>query len=378
MTDGDQNIRELLQRAIRAGSAPGAVAAWRLAGGEVSVEALGYSRVLPERVEVSGETWFDLASLTKPLVTTTLTVLAFRSRTMAPTTRVGEVLTEARENEVGEVEVRHLLTHTAGLPAWLPLYCLAEGRRDLLVSRLAEMHLQAAPGEQVVYSCVGFVILGLMLERISDQDLGSLFRRDVLKVVGLEDQFGFHPDPAIQSLAGGAVKPAAETRLINIRIFDQRWLPATGHHLPDDGNARFLGGVAGNAGLFGTARGVVVLASEYLPGGGSLLSSAEAAEAITPRTKGLAQGRAWGWQLASTPGCSAAPGFSKASFGHTGFTGVSVWCDPGTRNVSALLTNRNHPAQRENDLHPLRRRFHCLASGRKPSIPGNEQCTDRS
>ncbi len=364
MTDRVHNVRELLRRAIRAGSAPGAVAAWGMAGRDVLVEAHGYSRLFPERVEVSGETWFDLASLTKPLVTTTLTVLAFRSRAMALTTRVGEVLTEVRETEVGELEVKHLLTHTAGLPAWLPLYCLAEGRRDLLVSRLAGIRFEAAPGEQVVYSCVGFIILGLMLERISDRDLGSLFRRDVLKVVGLEDQFGFNPDPATQSLAGGAVRPAVEPRLIDDLGFDQRWLPATGFGLPDDGNARFLGGIAGNAGLFGTARGVVVLASEYLPGGGSLLSSAEAAEATRPRTEGLAQGRAWGWQLASTPGCSAGRGFSEAALGHTGFTGVSVWCDPDTKNVSALLMNRNHPAQRENDLHPLRRRFHRLASWR--------------
>ena len=366
MAECDRNLRRLLQRGILAGTAPAAVAAWGRAGGEVSGEALGVSTLFPERAEVSGETWFDLASLTKPLVTTTLTLLAFRSGVMAPRTRVGEVLDEVRGTDVGDLEVQQSLIHTAGLPAWLPLYCLTEGRLDLLPRRLGNIQLEGRPGEQVVYSCIGFVILGLMLARIADEGLDSLFQREVLKKVGLEAELGFNPDPATHSLSGGATQPAIELRLIRDLGFDQQWIPATGHGLPDDGNARFLGGVAGNAGLFGTARGVIALASEYLPGGGSLLSSAEVAEATALRTEGLEQRRGWGWQLASSPGCSAGQALSEGAFGHTGFTGVSVWCDPQTKNGYGLLTNRNHPAQRGNDLHPLRRAFHRLAARAVP------------
>jgi CubicO group peptidase (beta-lactamase class C family) len=366
VTEGNQNLRELLQCAIRAGSAPAAVAVWGRAGGDLSGEVLGLSTLFPERAEVSGETWFDLASLTKPLVTTTLTLLAFRSGVTAPTTRVGEVLNEVRGTDIGDLEVKHLLTHTAGLPAWLPLYCLAENRLDLLASRLGRVPLEGRPGEKVVYSCVGFVILGLMLARIADEDLDALFQREVLKVVGLEGELGLRADPATHSLASGAAQSAVEKKMIRNLGFDQRWLPPTGHGLPDDGNARFLGGLAGNAGLFGTARGAVALASEYLPGGGLLLSAAEAAEATALQTEGLEQGRGWGWQLASTPGSSAGQALSEGAFGHTGFTGVSVWCDPQTKSVYALLTNRNHPAQRGNDLHPLRRAFHRLAAGAVP------------
>jgi len=360
VTECNQNLRELLQRAIRAGSAPAAVAAWGRAGGEISSEVLGHATVSPERAEVSGETWFDLASLTKPLVTTTLTLLAIRSRVMAATTRVGEVLDEVRETDVGDLEVQQLLTHTAGLPSWLPLYCLAEGRLDLLVPRLGEVGLEGRPGARVVYSCVGFIILGLMLARVADEDLDSLFQREVLRVVALEGELGFRPDLATQSLIGYAPHPALEMRLVKDLGFEQRWIPPSGRSLPDDGNARFLGGIAGNAGLFGTARGVVALASEYLPGGGILLSSEEAAEATALQTQGFEQGRGWGWQLASTPGCSAGQALSDTAFGHTGFTGVSVWCEPVTKTVYAMLTNRNHPAQRGNDLHPLRRRFHAV------------------
>jgi CubicO group peptidase (beta-lactamase class C family) len=361
VTERDENIRQLLLRAIRAGCAPAAVAEWGTAGAGFESEVLGCSTLFPVRAEVSAETWFDLASLTKPLVTTTLTILAFRSGAMATTSRVGEVLDEVRGTPVGDLDVEQLLTHTSGLPGWLPLYCLAEGRRDLLASRLGEVRLTGRPGQQVVYSCVGFVILGLMLARIAGEELDSLFRREVLEVVGLVGELGFKPDFKTHSLVGGAMQSVVEMRMADGLGCNRNWIPATGYGLPDDGNARFLGGVAGNAGLFGTARGVVELASEYLPGGGSLLSPAEAEEATALQTGTLEQGRGWGWQLASTPDCSAGPALSPGAFGHTGFTGVSVWCDPITKKVVALLTNRNHPAQRENDLHPLRRAFHRLA-----------------
>jgi CubicO group peptidase (beta-lactamase class C family) len=215
----------------------------------------------------------------------------------------------------------------------------------------------------VVYSCIGFIVLGLMLARIADEDLDSLFRREVLKVVGLEGELGFLPDPATHSLASGTSRSTVEIKLIEDLGYDQNHLPPTGHGLPDDGNARFLGGIAGNAGLFGTVRAVGALASEYLPGGGSLLSSEEAAAATVLRTGNLEQGRGWGWQIASKSDCSAGPALSAEAFGHTGFTGVSVWCEPQTSTVLTLLTNRNHPAQRENNLHPLRRAFHRLAVG---------------
>lgn len=362
MTERDQHLPVFLQRSIRAGCAPAAVAMWGREGAEVSSRILGFSTLFPERVEVSENTWFDLASLTKPLVTTTLTLLSFRSGVVSPETRVGEVLDEVRGTDIGDLEVQQLLTHTSGLPAWLPLYCLAEGRRDLLASRLAKVALEGKPDQEVVYSCVGFVILGLMLARIADEELDSLFQREVLKIVGLEGELGFNPDPATHSLSGGATHPATEMQQIRDLGMDQKWIPATGNGLPDDGNARFLGGVAGNAGLFGTARGVIALAAEYLPGGGSLLSSREAAEATALHTKGFEEGRGWGWQLASSAGCSAGQALSEWAFGHTGFTGVSVWCDPPSKTCYGLLTNRNHPAQRGNDLHPLRRAFHRLAA----------------
>jgi CubicO group peptidase (beta-lactamase class C family) len=352
-------VHELLKRGVGAGVAPAAIAEWGRVGGETRSRVVGSARQVPVRETVSDRTWFDLASLTKPVVTTTLAMLAFRKGKLALETTVGEVLDELRGADVGNLDIGQLLTHTSGLPAWLPLYCLAEGDPERLVERLDSVRLVETPGDRVVYSCVGFVILGMMLERTFGSDLASIFRHEVTGKLGIDDELGFHPDPGTHSLSDGATSPVVESRLVNQFGFDQRWIPPMAPGLPDDGNARFLGGTAGNAGLFGTAAGVFGLAKEFL--GGTLFNRDEIDMATILRTEGLEQARALGWQIASSPGCSAGPSLSPAAFGHTGFTGVSVWIDPEIEGVFVLLTNRNHPGQRENDLHPFRRRFHTLA-----------------
>ena len=355
-------VRDLLGRLVNAGLAPGAVAGWGSPPSGMRTAVAGKAALHPGIEAVTEDTWFDLASLTKPLVTTTLCLLAFRSGVLRLASTVGEVLAEVRGTAIAGLTIHELLTHTSGLPAWLPLYCLAEGSPEVLPTRLGTVRLEAPQGTRVIYTCIGFVILGLMLETVSGEGLEPLFQEAVLEELGLENRLGFHPDPAIRLLAGGAARPSVEEGLAREAGFDAGFVPAPAVGLPDDGNARFLGGVAGNAGLFGTAAGAISLAAEYLPGGGRLLTPEEAALATSDHTAGLDQARGLGWQLAATPGCSAGPSLSRQAFGHTGFTGVSVWIDPPRREGYALLTNRTHPGYRESDLHPLRRRFHTLAS----------------
>jgi CubicO group peptidase (beta-lactamase class C family) len=128
-----------------------------------------------------------------------------------------------------------------------------------------------------------------------------------------------------------------------------------------DNNAHTLGGIAGNAGLFGTARAVGRLASLFLPGG-PLLGEEERSLFGHNFTRGLEQDRAVGFQLATSPGSSAGSGIGARGFGHTGFTGTSLWIDPEPRRVVALLTNRVHPRFRDLDMNAVRREFHALAA----------------
>jgi CubicO group peptidase (beta-lactamase class C family) len=348
----------LVERARRAGFAPGLVAGWQAVGSaEPTILRTGRVTVEPGSVPVDETTWFDLASLTKPLAVGTLILLAARRGWLDLETTVGEVLAEARTTRTARITVRELLIHRSGLPAWAPVYALAEGRRDAAVDAVLALPITPAPRD-VVYSCPGFLLLGWMLERRADTALDDLFRELVVVPLELDDDVGFRP-ACDRTLAGGAAEPRAERSLCEERGLDPGWIPKPAIGLPDDGNARFLGGVAGNAGLFGTVIGVLRIARAFLEAG-EFLTAEEIDLATTDHTPGLSQARGLGWQLAASPGCSAGSALHPGGFGHTGFTGTSLWIDP-TRGIAiALLANRTHPAHRDVDLHPLRRRFHHL------------------
>lgn len=356
-----RDIESLLAAMVRAGLTPGAVAAWGSGGQPPLVAVAGRARVQPEPEEAVASTWYDLASLTKPLVTGTLALLAVRDGALTLETTVGEALPAARARPLGAATIRQLLSHASGLPAWAPLYGLAAGP-ERIAEAILGLGLARPPGAAVEYSCPGFILLGLILERRLGQRLDQAFTARVLDPLGLSDQLGFTARPG-RRVAGGAAVAAFERQQCVDLGLDPGRVPPVGESLPDDGNARLLSGVSGNAGLFGTAEGVHRLASEYLAGTGRLLSPGEIERATGFAAGGRSPGeqvRGLGWQLAPSPGCSAGPFLSRGSFGHTGFTGTSVWVDPEARVVMVLLANRHHPNHHEVDLHPVRRRFHDL------------------
>lgn len=349
----------LLERARRAGFAVGWCALTRRRERRDTVWCSGLRSSGGEPVTV--ETLFDLASLTKPLATTTLLLLARRDGLdlEAP---LAMFLPELATSPWRAVTLSQCATHSAGFPAWAPLYALGGSGRDAYLRALAQLQPVAPPGARVEYSCPGFIALGLALEHCCGGDLTTLFAERVAARLGLAADLQFAP-------AVGARVAAGETRwFVEEELLRQRGLPGappsarSGVAPCDDGNARGLGGAAGNAGLFGTAAAVAALAAEYLPGGGRLITAAEAALATSCATAGLEQARGLGWQLAATPGCSAGPALPPSAFGHSGFTGVSVWADPVQERIYVLLGNRLHPGGRTPDLHPLRRRFHALAA----------------
>lgn len=354
----NQAVGRLLERAVSAGLAPGWVALAAVGGEEGSCWVAGRAGVRGEPVEP--DLRYDLASLTKPLATTTLVLLAMRDG-LELGTPLADLLPELLDSPWRHVTVEQCLTHTGGFPAWAPLYALGDASPAGYLAAISGLRPVAPPGTEVVYSCPGFITLGLALERAGSGDLAALFTELVAEPLELAAELGFAPADG-SFVAGGQARPRVEQALLAARGLAAEPPPAPPGVIPcDDGNARGLGGVAGNAGLFGTAAAVARLAAEFLPGGGELLSAEEAALAIRCRTAGLSQARGLGWQLAATPGCSAGPALPADAFGHSGFTGTSVWVDPRTRAVLVLLGNRLHPGGRQSDLHPLRRRFHRLA-----------------
>jgi CubicO group peptidase (beta-lactamase class C family) len=353
-------VHKLLVHAIRAGVAPGFVAGWQSNKNEEPVIlALGKARIGKSPSEMTRKTVFDLASLTKPLAIGTLSLLALRDGDLGLDSTVGHVITELRGSDLGRRTVFQLLTHTAGIPAWAPLYAMADGERARIFDALRNLPMEK-PDQRVQYSCPGFIVLGLMLERALHEPLDVLVSQRIVGPARLDHQVGYRP-AAPNRLAGGAMSPAAERELLAEHGMDPRFIPPLGPGQPDDGNSRFLGGVAGNAGLFGTAEGVLRLVHDSY-GQGGLLEPEDIVLAITDHTPGLGEARGLAWQLASTPGCSAGRGLASSSFGHTGFTGTSVWRDPIRSLTLVLFANRLHPAYRGNDINPLRREFHHLVT----------------
>ncbi len=368
--EGGHRVERLLAGAVRAGLFPGAVAAWTFLDetpGTVHHVAVGRTAAGPEGRSTDPDTVYDLASLTKPLATTVLVLLAVREGRLGLDEPLESYLGETRGTWLAGVPLVRLLTHTSGLPAWVPLYAVAPEPGDW-VRALIDFGPAYEPGSTVTYSCPGFLLLGVILERAMGETLDALFLRRVVHPLDLLGSIGYGLLPG-RPVAGASLRPAAERAELERLGLDPATVPPGSR--PDDGNARFLGGVAGNAGLFGTVDAVLRIASQFLSGAGdTLLDRSLRRLASENRTPGLEQHRALGWQLASSPGCSAGPALSPLALGHTGFTGTSVWIDPERGLAMVLLANRNHPVFRGTDLHPLRRRFHALAvrHGREESV----------
>jgi CubicO group peptidase (beta-lactamase class C family) len=324
--------------------------------------AVGEAAVEPGRVASTVRTLYDLASLTKPLATALLAVRLQSEGLVKIEDRLDRRLPDWRPGDGGPaLTLIDLLTHRSGLPAWMPLYALATDVPGRVAAVAAAPRAHAAL-LGVTYSCPNYLLLGFALERVSGAPLDRLFRDHVTGPLGIAD-LGYRPDaserPRIAPTETGNAHERSLAGLAAAGYNDFRRDLIRGE--VHDHNAWSLGGVAGNAGLFGTARAVWSLARQFLRGSGGFLGEEERSWFGHDFTPGLNQARALGFQLAATPGCSAGPALSPRSFGHTGFTGTSLWIDPEAERVFVLLTNRVHPRYRDRDLHPLRREFHALA-----------------
>jgi CubicO group peptidase (beta-lactamase class C family) len=358
-------VNAMLAERIEAGDFPSAVYVVAEAGRVRFAGALGDAVREPSVRAATLGTVYDLASLTKPLATGMLLALLVERGAVGLDAAVSEYLPEFGAGEKRAVTVRHLLTHTSGLPAWQPLYLSTGGDRDRVLETIAAQPLERAPGERVVYSDLGFITLGLLAESVTSTRLADLVRREIFDPLELKRTF-FNPEQTIQTEvaaceSGGnayergmcETQPGAETA---------RWRERTIWGEVHDGNAYFLGGAAGHAGLFSDARETLRLASQFLPGTTALLAPDTCRLFRTNMTEGLNEARSFAWQLAATPESTAGPRLPPEAFGHLGFTGTSCWMDPTPERVFILLTNRTHArALPFVNINGVRRRFHTLA-----------------
>ncbi|MFL5386986.1 MAG: serine hydrolase domain-containing protein [Longimicrobiaceae bacterium] len=325
---------------VAAGSLPGAALA--IGRQDQSVMEKGVGRVgwtaSAEKVDAE-RTVYDLASLTKVLATTPAVMLLVEDGKLDLDAPVARYLPEFGGGERDRVTIRHLLTHTSGLPAGVELVA---GSPEAAWKQLLRTPLEHAPGEAVVYSDVGMNVLFAAAGRAAGEPLYRLLDRRVYGPLKMR---------STTYLAGEGCPTCAPT------MRDENDQPVRG--LVHDPIARRLGGVAGNAGLFSTAHDVGRFAAMMANGGeldGVRVFREETVKMFTARQPDAGT-RALGWD---TPGPNGSGGaglkFSKTSFGHTGFTGTSVWIDPDRHAWTVLLTNRVYQPHGPNQIMALRRR----------------------
>jgi len=241
-----------------------------------------------------------------------------------------------------EVTFRMLLAHSSGLPAYERLFLRAKTREDLLGAAFTTS-LSSDPGTRSEYSDIGFIVLGVALERMAEESLDRFCRREVFGPLGMANTT-FNPPSGMWA----AIPPTADDRAFRHRMIQGE---------VQDENAWELGGVAGHAGLFSTAEDVARFAQVML-GGGTPILRAETVALFTRRESTPAgTSRALGWDTPSAPSQSGKY-FSPSSFGHLGYTGTSLWIDPERQLSITLLTNRTWPDCVNQAIKQVRPRFH--------------------
>ncbi len=336
-------LEELLAREIDAGSFPGAVALVGTSEAVLEVAAAGRSVVEPEEMPVTPATVYDLASLTKPLASGAVAASLSDLDLSSPP---GRYLPEWKATRFDGITLESLLVHTSGLPAWYPVYARGEGAAAYRET-LATIEGETQPGERVIYSDLNFLLFGEVLEVHFSAPLDETFATLVAAPGASAARFlpGRSGSVAAAERGDATERRMAADQGISYPRFREGIVWGDVH----DGNAYRRGGVAGNAGLFGAAADVWALARPWL--------DPARREWTRDRTPHLSEARGLAWQGRRGAG-SAVPAMSDRAFGHTGFTGTSVWIDPEADRIAVLLSNRIHPEVRAIDFNAVRKRFH--------------------
>lgn len=321
-------LDSIVQVALAEGASPGAALAVGRFGRLVYQRGYGTLDYAAGSPVVSPTTLYDLASLTKVIATTTAAMILEEEGKLDVGRTVHSYVAEFDAPDKAAITVRMLLTHSGGLESYAPLYLKHRGRADF-ISQINARPLKSLPGTATVYSDWDMVLLQAVIERITGTPLDEFAARRVFQPLGMLDT-QFLPDTSNASLRHRIAPTAVDTARGGL-------LQGIVH----DGNAWAIGGVSGHAGLFSTAHDLAVFAQTLLAGG-----SYGDAHIVAPTTvarwtsrQATASSRALGWDTPA-PESSAGRYFSPRSFGHTGFTGTSLWLDPERGLFVVLLTNR--------------------------------------
>jgi uncharacterized protein YbbC (DUF1343 family)/CubicO group peptidase (beta-lactamase class C family) len=352
-------IDAAVDEAISSHNVPGAVVLIGRHDRVLLRRAYGFRQVEPDRVPMTIDTLFDLASLTKPIATATSIMALVERGTVGLDEPLTRYVPECNREGRRAITLRHLLLHVSGLPADTPKDDFAHGRSEA-IRRICNVPTRAPPGVVSIYSDLGFMLLEEVVRRVASRDLAAFADATIFQPLGMRDT-GFLPSHTLR-------ERAAWTELV-----DGAWRAGVVH----DPRAYLLGGVAGHAGLFSTADDLAVYARAILGGGEvdgkRMLSRATVASMIAPHDVpgGI---RALGWGVQSQ---WRGEGLSPTAVGHFGFTGTALWLDPDKDLFVVILTNRVHP-DGQGDAKPLVARINTLAAEAIGPPAGRVDCFEAS
>jgi CubicO group peptidase (beta-lactamase class C family) len=320
----------VVEEEIEKGHVPGAVVLIGQKNKVLYFKAFGHEVNEPFEEQMSKNTVFDLASLTKPIATaTSILILADRGK-LELDDYAGKFLPAFACNGKEQVSLYHLLTHSSGLPA----YTNAESLKnifgipcpDKVIDNICNMKAMNKPGEQFRYSCLGYITLARIVEIVSGQNIDDFTRENIFAPLKMK-RTTYNP------------QASREKNIAATQIVDGQLLRGTVH----DPLAQLMGGVSGNAGLFSTARDLSIYCRMLLNSGKWKGKKILSPEAVSRLTTAQSHGRAYGFDVNS--GYSWVKGFfaSENAFCHTGYTGTSIVCDPSSKVYVIILTNRAHP-----------------------------------
>jgi len=307
-------------------------------------ESFGNAQIIPEKIKMNKGTIFDLASLTKPLCTAMAVMRLFEEKEIKLNDPVEKYLLEFKNSPTGKKTIKQLLTHTSGLPAWYPLYILPDDKRiDYLKNAGTE-------DNKVVYSCLGYIILSIIIERITRLNLSEYCIKNIFKKLELKNTF-FNPPKDIKNIAPTELGNEHEKEKAKEfgDISKIRWRDYLIKGEVHDGNCFYaFNGVSGNAGLFSNAEDLSKILRAYLTG--EIVKFSTLKMMIKDWTGGIEK-RGVGWWVNPYPDI-----LSDSAFGHTGFTGTMVMVEPKKNLTIILLANSVHPAVRLGIMPEIRRK----------------------
>lgn len=360
---------DVLEAGVREGVAPAMSAVVLTHGTLVHESWHGHAAVVPAAHPLLTSDMFDIASLTKVVCTTTLAAQLVERGDLDLSRSLASILPDA--GRFTTVTIRHLLTHTSGLPAWRPYYDAVLNdtthgpsdsvrRHDTVRSAVLAENLEVAPGQRAVYSDVGFMLLGWAIEALTGEDLATAFGTRIAEPLGLHDTFFVASSPAITTTQAATGTHAGRTFVATERCEHRHEINCGS---VNDDNAWALGGVAGHAGLFATASDVARFGQSWLDalyGRPALLREPTATLFAQPdAVEGST--RALGWDTPSPSESSIGSHLGRGrrgAIGHLGYTGTSLWIDIDNEIVCVLLTNRVHPTRENHAIKVFRPRFH--------------------